>query len=369
MKNTFGTSIALTLFGESHGKAIGAVLDGMPAGIPVDPDFIAKQLDLRRPYGKISTGRVEADRFEIVSGVFEGRTTGTPLCILIPNEDTRSGDYTLLRSVARPGHADYTAFVKYHGYEDYRGGGHFSGRVTAALTAAGAIAIAALQSKGIRIGTHIARCAGICDRSFEELEKDLTQLNGKLFAVLDEKAETDMQEAIRKAAEEGDSVGGILETVVTGMPAGIGEPWFDTMEGCLAQGLFSIPGIKGVQFGAGFDGVDLCGSEFNDPFRMEGAKVRTESNNNGGINGGITNGMPLLFRCAVKPTPTVRKEQKTVDFRKGEDTTLSATGRHDPAIIHRARVVVDSMTAIVLCDLLTQRCGTDWLGERECSTD
>ena len=247
MKNTFGTSIALTLFVESHGKAIGAVLDGMPAGIPVDPDFIAKQLDLRRPYGKISTGRVEADRFEIVSGVFEGRTTGTPLCILIPNEDTRSGDYTLLRSVARPGPADYTAFVKYHGYEDYRGGGHFSGRVTAALTAAGAIAIAALQSKGIRIGTHIARCAGICDRSFEELEKDLTQLNGKLFAVLDEKAETDMQEAIRKAAEEGDSVGGILETVVTGMPAGIGEPWFDTMEGCLAQGLFSIPGINGVR--------------------------------------------------------------------------------------------------------------------------
>ena len=369
MKNTFGSSVELTLFGESHGKAIGAVLDGMPSGIPVDPDFIAQQLDLRRPYGIISTGRVETDRFEIVSGVFEGKTTGTPLCIIIPNEDTRSGDYTLMRGVARPGHADYTAYVKYHGFEDYRGGGHFSGRVTAALTAAGAVAITALQRKGIRVGTHIARCAGIGDRAFGDLERDLAELEGKRFAVLDEKAGTDMQEAIRKAAEGGDSVGGILETAVTGVPAGIGEPWFDTVEGCLAHGLLSIPGIKGVQFGAGFDGADLRGSEFNDPFRMEGAKVRTDSNNNGGVNGGITNGMALLFRCAVKPTPTIFREQQTIDFRKGEDVTLTVKGRHDPAIIHRARVVVDSMTAIVLCDLLAQRCGTDWLGEKKCSTD
>ena len=369
MKNTFGSSVQITLFGESHGKTIGAVLDGLPAGIPVFPERIAKQLELRRPYGKISTGRVEADRFEIVSGVFEGKTTGTPLCIIIPNENVQSGDYTLLRSVARPGHADYTAYVKYHGFEDYRGGGHFSGRVTAALTAAGAVAIAALQGKGIRIGTHITRCAGICDRGFVDMKEDIGELNGKVFAVLDEKAGAEMQEAIRIAAEEGDSVGGILETAVTGVPAGVGEPWFDTLEGILAHGLFSIPGIKGVQFGAGFDGTDLRGSEFNDPFRMEGGQVRTLSNNNGGINGGITNGMPLLFRCAVKPTPTIFREQKTVDFRKGEDAMLVPKGRHDPAIIHRARVVVDSVTALALCDLLAQRYGTEGLGGTGCFTD
>ena len=369
MKNTFGTSILLTLFGESHGRAIGAVLDGMPPGIPVDPEALEKQLDLRRPWGKISTGRVESDRFEILSGVFEGKTTGTPICIVIPNEDTNSRDYAATRSMARPGHADYTAHVKYHGYEDYRGGGHFSGRVTAALTAAGAVAIAALQGKGIRIGTHIARCAGICDRSFADLQADLAELEGKTFAVLDEKAGAEMQEAIHRAAEEGDSVGGVLETAVTGLPAGIGEPWFDTLEGILAHGLFSVPGIKGVQFGVGFDGADLRGSAFNDPFRMEGGQVRTVSNNNGGINGGITNGMPVLFRCAVKPTPTIFKEQKTVDFQKGEDVTLAMKGRHDPAIIHRARVVVDSVTALALCDLLAQRFGTDWLGGTECGTD
>ena len=369
MKNTFGTNICVTLFGESHGKSIGAVLDGMPPGIPVDRAFIKAQLDMRRPYGDLSTARVEEDRFEILSGEFNGKTTGTPLCIVIPNENKESRDYTENRFLARPGHADYTAFAKYHGFEDYRGGGHFSGRLTAALTAAGAIAIQVLHQKGIRIATHIARCGGISDRAFSDVDADMKELNGKRFAVLDDEAGERMKQAIREAREEGDSVGGILETVVTGIPAGVGEPWFDTVEGLLAHGLFSVPGIKGVQFGDGFDGVDLRGSEFNDPFCMDGGKIRTAKNSNGGVNGGISNGMPILFRCAVKPTPTIFREQQTVDFRKGEDALLKAKGRHDPAIIHRARAVVDSVTALTLCDVLAQRYGTDWLGGMECATD
>ncbi len=361
MKNTFGTSVAVTIFGESHGAMIGAVVDGLAPGIPVDADFIAAQLTLRRPAGRISTARQEQDAFQIVSGVFEGKTTGTPLCILIPNTQTRSKDYAATRALARPGHADYTAYCKYHGFEDYRGGGHFSGRITAALVAAGAVALTALQGKGIRIGTHIARCAGIDDRKFEDLTADIAALGAKSFAVLDEAAGQAMQTAIAAAAQEGDSVGGILETAVTGMPAGVGEPWFDTLEGVLSHALFSIPAVKGVQFGEAFDLIDARGSEFNDAFRMDGGAVTTATNHNGGINGGITNGMPLQFRCAVKPTPSVYKPQETVDFFRQENAVLQIEGRHDPAIIHRARVVVDSVTALALCDVLAGRFGTDWL--------
>lgn len=361
MKNTFGNSVALTLFGESHGAAIGAVLDGMAPGIGVDEDFIRFQLDLRRPAGEISTARRERDPFVIESGVFEGKTTGTPICILIPNEDTKSGDYTQMKDTARPGHADYAAYQKYHGFEDYRGGGHFSGRITAALTAAGAIAILALRKKGIFIGTHIKQIADIKDRDFDKLEADLAVLAQKPFAVLDAKASMQMVSAIAAAKKQGDSVGGVLETAVTGLPAGVGEPWFDSVESVLAHALFSVPGVKGVEFGAGFSLAGMTGSQANDPFRMEGGKVVTATNQNGGINGGITNGMPVLFRCAVKPTPTIPQEQETVNFVKGENAILKAAGRHDPCIVHRARVVVDSVTALALCDLLATRYGTDWL--------
>ena len=360
MKNTFGSSVSVTLFGESHGAEIGAVVDGLAPGIPVDEAFIAAQLTLRRPAGKISTARREADPFRIVSGVFEGKTTGTPLALLIPNADTRSGDYT--RGAFRPGHADYTANVKYHGFEDYRGGGHFSGRVTAALVAAGAVVIPALRRKGILIGTHIARCAGISDRPFGDLSADLPRLNAMPFAVLDEAQGREMQAAAEAAAAEGDSVGGVLETAVTGFPAGVGEPWFDTLESLLAHALFSVPAVKGVEFGSGFALADLRGSEANDPFRKGPEGIRTLTNHNGGINGGISNGMPLLFRCAVKPTPSVSREQLSVNGTTGEEETLRIRGRHDPAIVHRARVVVDSVTALTLCDLLAQRFGTDWLG-------
>jgi chorismate synthase len=361
MKNTFGESVAVTLFGESHGNAIGAVLDGLAPGIAVDEAFIAKQMDLRRSVSSLSTARKEADEVQIVSGVKDGLTTGTPIMLMIKNGDTHSKDYESLRTVARPGHADYTAYCKYHGFNDTRGGGHFSGRITAGLVAAGAIAISALARLGIHIGTHIAKCADVCDRDFEHYEKDISALSDMPFAVLDtEKAEM-MKKEIEKAKAEGDSVGGVLETAVTGLPAGVGEPWFDTLESVLAHGIFAIPAVKGLEFGKGFALADMRGSEANDPFFCEGGRITTETNNNGGILGGISSGMPILFRTAIKPTPSIYKAQNTVDFDKKENTELIIQGRHDPAIVHRARVVVDSMTALILCDMLALRFGTDFL--------
>ena len=359
MKNTFGTSVSVTLFGESHGPEIGAVLDGLAPGLAVDEAYIAAKLALRRPYGRISTGRVEPDPFRIVSGVFEGKTTGTPLAILIPNTQQRSGDYQ--RGPARPGHADYTAYVKYHGFEDYRGGGHFSGRITAPLVAAGAIVTHALAGRGICIGTHISRMAGVADAPFTDYQKEVPALAEKQFAVLDDGAGARMQAAAEQAAEAGDSVGGVLETVVTGLEAGLGEPWFDTVEGILSHALFSIPAVKGLEFGDGFAMAEGNGSTVNDGFYAAGDGVRTRTNHNGGINGGISNGMPLVFRTAVKPTPSIFKAQQTVDLLTGEETELSLKGRHDPCIVHRARIVQDSITALVLCDLLAMRHGTDWL--------
>lgn len=364
MKNSFGNNVSITLFGESHGTAIGAVVDGLPAGINVNEEFISHQLDLRRPFGKISTSRQEADKFEILSGVFNGKTTGTPICITIPNENTQSKDYSKTYGKARPGHADYTAFCKYNGCEDYRGGGHFSGRITAGLVAAGAIAIDTLSKKGIRIGTHISKCAGVEDASFSDLENDIKTLSDKIFPVLNDGKGEEIIKNIEKVAQDGDSVGGILETAVIGLPVGVGEPWFDSVESVLSHALFSIPAIKGVEFGAGFSCADMLGSQMNDSFVLVDGKVTTKTNNNGGINGGITNGMPVIFRCAVKPTPSISKEQETIDFINNESTVLSVKGRHDPCIVHRARVVVDSITALVLCDLLSQKFGTDWLGKQ-----
>ena len=361
MKNTFGQSVAVTLFGESHGNAIGAILDGLAPGIEVDEAFIAKQMQLRRSVSSLSTARKEADRVRILSGVVNGHTTGTPIALMIENGDTRSGDYEAMKTVARPGHADYTAYCKYHGYSDTRGGGHFSGRITAGLVAAGAIAISALAKLGIHIGTHISKCGGISDRNFEDDKEDISALCDMDFAVLDtEKAEM-MKKEIEKAKSEGDSVGGVLETAVIGLPAGVGEPWFDTLESVLAHGIFAIPAVKGLEFGAGFAIADMRGSKANDPFRMTDGQVTTESNNNGGILGGISSGMPILFRTAIKPTASIYQTQNTVDFVKKEERELLIHGRHDPAIVHRARVVVDSITALVLCDMLALRFGTDFL--------
>lgn len=360
MKNSIGQNITLTIFGESHGAGIGAVLDGMPAGIPVSDDFIANQLSIRRPSGNISTPRVEKDNFIIYSGVFNGFTTGTPICIVIPNENTKSKDYSADRFKARPSHADFVAFEKYHGFEDYRGGGHFSGRVTAGIVAVGAIAISALKQKGITIGTHIKKCAGVYDRDFADYNADISALNGMTFAVLDNDKAEEMQNEILKARKDLDSVGGVLETAVIGMPVGVGEPWFDSLESMLSHALFSIPAVKGVEFGLGFDISDLRGSKANDQLEIKDGNITFKTNNNGGINGGITNGDRVIFRTAVKPTPTISQPQDTVDFEKLENTVIESRGRHDPCIVHRARVVVDSMTAITLCDALTAKFGTDW---------
>ena len=363
MKNTFGESVSVTIFGESHGVMIGAVLDGLASGIEVDEYFIASQMELRKSVGALSTARREADKVKIVSGVFNGKTTGTPITFIIENNDTRSKDYGELAYKARPGHADYTAQMKYHGYQDFRGGGHFSGRITAGLVASGAVAIKALRQKGLYIGTHILMCAGVRDRDFNNLTDDINTLNNLEFAVLDENSKSEMTEKIEQAKRNGDSVGGTLETVVTGFPTGVGEPWFDTIEGVLAHILFSVPAVKGVEFGDGFDITEKFGSTANDAYYSENGKIYTKTNHNGGIIGGITNGMPIVFRTAVKPTPSIYKEQDTIDLNTMQETTLQIKGRHDPAIVHRVRVVVDSVTALVLCDQLALRYGTDWLAE------
>lgn len=361
MKNTFGSNLTLTLFGESHGESIGCVLDGLAPGLPVVPEQIAAQLERRRPGDSISTARVEPDQFRILSGVCHGRTTGTPLCILIPNTQARSEDYAEIARRPRPGHADYAGYVKYHGFADPNGGGHFSGRMTAALVAGGAILLDALRLKGIELGTHIARLGGVADRRFDDCPADLALLRERAFAALDPNSASQMFAAALAAREDGDSVGGVLETAVIGLPAGLGEPWFDTLEGVLAHALFSIPGVKGVEFGDGFALCDRRGSEVNDPFRAVDGKIITTSNHNGGVNGGISNGMPLLFRCAVKPTPSISLPQETVELPGMENVTLTLRGRHDPSIVPRACPVVDCLTALVLADQLAGRCGTDWL--------
>ncbi len=365
MKNTFGSSVSVTIFGESHGCSIGAVLDGIAPGIEVDEEFIAHQMSLRKSVGAISTPRHEADKVKIVSGVFNGRTTGTPITFMIDNQDTHSKDYGELAYKARPGHADFPSEIKYHGFQDFRGGGHFSGRITAGLVASGAVALSALKSKGIIIGTHILTCAGVSDRNFCNIPEDIKKLENAQFAVLDDSVEERMTAEIKAARNDGDSVGGRLETAVYGFPSGVGEPWFDTIESVLSHILFSIPAVKGVEFGDGFALADMRGSQANDCYRCENGKVVTETNHNGGITGGITNGMPIIFRTAVKPTPSIFREQDTIDMRTLENTTLTIKGRHDPAIIHRARVVIDSVAALVLCDQLALRFGTDFLSDKK----
>lgn len=358
MKNTFGTSVSVTVFGESHGEAIGAVIDGIAPGIKVDYDYLDTQLARRRPSSAIDTARQEKDKYSIVSGVFNGYTTGTPIAIVIPNEDTRSKDYSKTKDIARPSHADYTAFCKYHGYEDYRGGGHFSGRITAALVAAGAICQMALNTLDINIATHIRECGGAADRSFENCEDDIKLLKNKAFPVLSD-IEEEMTKRILDAKKELDSVGGITETAICGIPAGVGEPWFDSVESLISHAVFSIGGIKGIEFGVGFAFADMKGSEANDSFRIEDGRVVTDTNNNGGINGGITNGMPIVFKCAIKPTPSISREQSTVNFKEMKNERLTIEGRHDPAIIRRICPVIDAVSAICVCDMLASRYGTD----------
>lgn len=353
----YGDKIKLTVFGESHGDAIGCVLENIPAGISVDMDKVLTQMARRAPgKDKTATPRVEKDFPIVKSGILDGVTTGAPIACIIENTNTRSGDYSNLLDKPRPGHADYTAYIKYDGKNDIRGGGHFSGRLTAPIVFAGAIARQILEQKGIKIAAHIASIGGVSDERFNPVDVPDTlieRLNAETFALIDKDKEADMRDIIEKARLDLDSVGGVVECVVKGMPAGVGGPLFDGLEGKISHAVFGIPAVKGIEFGSGFACAETLGSENNDSFVFEDGEVKTATNNCGGILGGISDGMPIIFRAAFKPTPSIAKEQKTVNLTTGENTTLSVKGRHDPCIVPRAVSVVEAVTAIALLDMVT----------------
>lgn len=356
MSGTWGNKIKLSIFGESHGKAVGITIDGLSPGIELDINHINKEMERRAPgKSKLSTSRQESDSFEILSGYFNGRTTGTPLCAVIYNSNQHSRDYEKTKNLMRPSHGDLTGYIKYEGFNDYRGGGHFSGRLTAPLVFAGAICRQILETKSITIGSHIKSIAKISDDSFNPIlvnDETLKKLSAKDFPLLNEAVESEMKETILRAKEEKDSVGGVIETAAVNLPIGLGDPFFDSVESTLSHLLFSIPGVKGIEFGEGFTISEMKGSEANDQYFVKDDKIRTYTNHNGGILGGITNGMPLIFRVAVKPTASIGKIQNTVDIEKRENAKLEIIGRHDPCIVHRAVPVVEAVTAIALLDLL-----------------
>lgn len=359
MSGVWGKNITISIFGESHGKAIGVTVSGLPPGIELDEESIKVEMRRRAP-GKdeLSTPRQEKDEFEIISGYFSGKTTGTPLCALIWNKDTKSKDYSLLKNVMRPSHADYTGNIRYVGSNDYRGGGHFSGRITAPLVFAGAVAKQILKKKDIIIGSHIKSIGNIEDDYFDNVNINTVLLdelfNVSIPVINKEKAEK-MKDCILKVKEDNDSVGGIVEAVVLNIPEGIGSPFFDSVESTLAHLLFSIPAVKGVEFGAGFNISYMKGSEANDEMYINDNKIKTYTNNNGGIVGGITSGMPIIFRVAFKPTPSIGKTQRTVDIEKRENTVLKVCGRHDPCIVQRAIPVVEAAAALAVLDLFLER--------------
>ena len=357
MSSEFGKILRVSVFGQSHGRAIGVNIDGLPAGEPIDLEELQQFLDRRRP-GKdsLSTARSEADRPVFLSGLEGGVTCGSPLCAVIENSDQRSKDYGELSDKPRPGHADYTAWVKWGGHADMRGGGHFSGRLTAPLCIAGGIAKQILARRGIYVGAHLSSVGDEQDKPFPlrptaELFQTVSE---KPFPVLDDGAGKRMQALILEAKNALDSVGGIIECAAIGLPAGLGEPMFDGVENRLAAALFGIPAVKGVEFGAGFAATHLHGSENNDPFMIADGRIVTETNHAGGILGGITTGMPLVLRTAVKPTPSIGRPQKTVSLSSLEQTELQIHGRHDPCIAHRAVPVVEAVTAAVLLDILLE---------------
>ncbi|MBO1679181.1 chorismate synthase [Bittarella massiliensis (ex Durand et al. 2017)] len=355
MSSSFGSRFRVTLFGESHGPAIGAVIEGVTPGLRLEEEYIRAYCARRLARGAYSTARHEPDLPRVVSGAVDGVACGTPLTVVIENTSTRSGDYGPQSRIARPGHADYTGHLRYDGFNDVRGGGHFSGRLTAPLVYAGAVASLMLRRQGVAIGAHAAEIAGVTDTPFDPVSvgpREFDALHGRDFPVLDPAAGEGMQAAIAAARADCDSVGGVVECAVTGLPAGVGDPFFDTLESRLAYLLFAIPAVKGVEFGAGFSAARMRGSESNDPFVSEGGRIRTSRNAAGGIQGGISNGMPILFRAAFKPTPSIAKPQQTVNFVTGEALTAEIRGRHDPCIVPRAAVCVEAAAAIALADLL-----------------
>lgn len=354
MSSTWKNNIEITIFGESHGKAIGVVLGNLPSGIKIDLEAVAKEMKRRAPgQDKMSTARKEADQVEIMSGLQDNITTGAPLCGMIYNSDQHSKDYSLLKEKMRPGHSDYPAFVKYRGFNDVRGGGHFSGRITAPIVFAGAIAKQILAHQGVYIGAHILSIKDVYDENYDmRLSKDtLDYLHQQHYPVLNLDKYQKFVDIVDQARLNQDSVGGKIECAVIGLKPGLGEPFFDSIESHLSSLLFSIPAVKSVAFGN--DEIsELFGSEANDCYYYDGDLVKTSSNNNGGITGGISNGMPIVFTVGIKPTPSISKEQQTIDVKRHENTTLAVHGRHDPCIVFRATVVVEAMAALAMLDLM-----------------
>ncbi len=361
MGSVTGKNLVLSVFGESHGKAVGVTLDGFPSGIHLDLDQIASEMERRSPKSAAySTKRSEGDQPEILSGVLDNVTTGAPICAVIRNSDARSSDYSLFRDMPRPSHADYTGAVRYHNANDVRGGGHFSGRLTAPFVFAGALCRQYLHTKNIVIGAHIAEIAGVGDTGFSGLS--LTQallefLNHSDFPVMSMDANKGMRAKIEEAAQSMDSLGGIVECAVLGFPAGIGSPMFHNVESVISSMLFSIPAVKGVEFGAGFAFSSLKGSEANDCFCLNNGRVETGTNFNGGINGGISNGMPIVLRAAIKPVPSIGREQLTLNLKTNKIETLKIPGRHDVTVVPRAVSVIEAAVAVSLTDLLLEATG------------
>jgi len=357
VSSEFGKIVKVSVFGQSHGRAVGVLIDGLPAGEAVDLEELNAFLDRRRPgKGPLSTARRETDIPVFLSGLEDGRTCGAPLCAVIENADQRSKDYSELRDKPRPGHADYTAAVKWGGQADMRGGGHFSGRLTAPLCVAGGVAKQILARRNVFVGAHLDSVGTVCDEHFPlyPTAKLFEAIAAKPFPALDDGAGARMQEAILAAKNGLDSVGGVVECAAIGLPAGLGDPMFDGAENRLAAALFGIPAVKGVEFGSGFGAAARRGSENNDPFIVEDGAVRTETNHAGGILGGITTGMPVVLRAAFKPTPSIGRPQRTVSLSAMENAELTVRGRHDPCIAHRAVPVVEAVTAAVLLDMLLE---------------
>lgn len=356
MSSDFGKNIHYSIFGQSHSEAIGIVIDGLPAGETVDPYEIRRFMSRRAPAGKeYATKRQEEDLFQILSGVFNDKTCGAPLCAVIMNQDIQSKSYEDIKDLMRPGHADFTARLKYNGFEDYRGGGHFSGRLTAPLCFAGGLIKSILEKRGIVVGAHILTLGSVQDKPFDPVRvsaDDLKDPGRYSFPTFNIGVGDTMQAQIGLTAKKNDSIGGVIEAGVVGLPPGLGDPMFDGVENLLAKHLFGIPAVKGVEFGDGFAAASLRGSENNDAFYLENGVVRTKTNHAGGILGGITTGMPLILRVAVKPTPSIGKEQETIDIAASEETTVTVGGRHDPCIVPRAVPVVESVIAMTLLDIL-----------------
>lgn len=356
MSCNFGNNIKITIFGQSHSEAIGVVIDGLPAGFRIDTKKTAAFMARRAPGNSdLSTPRKEADEVKILSGVVDNVTCGAPLCAVIENTNTRSGDYDKLRILPRPSHSDFAAMMKHNGFNDIRGGGNFSGRLTAPLCFAGAVCMQMLEEKGIKIGAHISSIGKTNDKRFDPVNVsggDFDELLAKSFPVIDDKQGELMRKEIYDAKNCGDSVGGTIECAVVGMPAGIGDPIFDGIENRISCAVFGIPAVKGIEFGAGFESARMLGSENNDDFIVKDEKITTATNNHGGILGGISSGMPIIFRCAIKPTPSIGREQKSVNTETGEEEALVIGGRHDPCIVPRAVPCVEAAAAIVIADYI-----------------